>query len=65
MAGKFTTASLETEVLNDLRNLSFKLSLAENARVSLSDTVRVLMQEYLSMHTEFANGASETGLMVK
>lgn len=42
----FKSAAIEVEVLSDLRRLSYELSAQENRRVSISDTLRLLLTTY-------------------
>jgi len=58
MPGKgFKTTALEEDVLSELRSLSYQLSAQEDRRVTLSDTVRLLIQTYNAMNTAIpANG---------
>lgn len=60
MPGKgFKTTALEVDVLNDLRKLAYELSIQEDDRVTLSATVRLLLQTYYTYNPR-TNG--NTGL---
>lgn len=61
MPGKgYKTTALEVEVLNDLQRLARELSVTEDRRVTMSDTVRLLMQTYYAMYPNLLprNGTS-------